>query len=424
MIEECRQGHKVIALICGDTLFRGYKTRIRKKRRLGNIEVYSLTNPLTPTLIYGTSEPDSQHRSIKLDRKNLEKFIVNNNVEVMHIHTFMGLHKDVVTLIKSLGVKIIYTTHDFHGICPHYNLIDEKGILCEQASGISCMRCNANEPSDKFLRLANSSLYHFIKSLKVLSVKKKLIISSSSHTQSINKSTISRNPKSYESLLQYYRDYFKLIDTFHFNSSQTREKFEHFLGSLQGKVIPVITAGINDKRRPLKEHGMLTFGFIGSINEYKGFPTLKNVFQELHQEGLRNFRLKVYGSGIVGNDEECPFIEYCSAYKYSEISNVLYHLDGTIVPSKCYETFSLVTLESLAHGRPVIVSDHVGAKDIVALYNEDFVFSSKEELKALLRKIILDHSCLYKENEKILKRPWQFSIEDHTKQILSYYNER
>ncbi|WP_300968646.1 glycosyltransferase, partial [uncultured Duncaniella sp.] len=100
---------------------------------------------------------------------------------------------------------------------------------------------------------------------------------------------------------------------------------------------------------------------------------------------------------------------------------ILYHLDGTLVPSKCYETFSLVTLESLAHGRPVIVSDHVGAKDIVYEYNPNFIFSSQSELKNILKSILLNPKILIKENEKILSQPWKFSMEKHSQDIFSFY---
>jgi glycosyltransferase, family 1 len=227
----------------------------------------------------------------------------------------------------------------------------------------------------------------------------------------------------YRRLIEYYRDYFKLIDKFHFNSSQTRDVFRCFLPDVIGKVIPVITSGIRDKRKALKLGENVRFGFIGSLNDYKGFPILKKVTTELYSEGYENFRIYAYAGSLTGMDEDCPLIEYKAPYKYSEISDVLYGLDCVIVPSKWYETFSLVALESLAHGRPVIVSDHVGAKDIVADYNKDMVFSSQEQLKNLIRKILENPELLISENKNILSTPWNFSIENHAKEIMSFYNE-
>ena len=39
--------------------------------------------------------------------------------------------------------------------------------------------------------------------------------------------------------------------------------------------------------------------------------------------------------------------------------------DLLVAPSIWYETFGFTVLEALSYGVPVIVSDHVGAKDIV-----------------------------------------------------------
>ncbi|MDE6695724.1 MAG: glycosyltransferase, partial [Muribaculaceae bacterium] len=227
----------------------------------------------------------------------------------------------------------------------------------------------------------------------------------------------------FQSLLYYYREYFRVIDKFHFNSFQTREKFEAFLCPLEGEVIPVVTKGIADRRRSLEFHDRITFGYIGAPDDYKGFPMLKRVVCELYEEGIRNITIKAYGSQNMGIDEDCPLIEYCGMYKYSDISDVLYHLDGIVVPSKCYETFSLVTLESLAHGRPAIVSDHVGAKDIVKKITPELIFSSGDELKEILMKCISDPDYLPMLNHKILSEEWKYGLSENAKEILDLYRE-
>lgn len=423
MTEQAKTG-KVYALVCGDTLFRGRICRIKPNGVRNGIETFKFTNPLTPTLIYGASNPQSQHRDIKIDYENIRKFIIEKNVKIMHLHTFMGVHKDVVAYIKSLGVTIVYTSHDFHGICAHYNLIDFNGELCDDASADRCALCNSNEPSDMFLRIANSSLYHFVKKSGILSALKKSKPTTNKGMDDRKEFVITDDIREeYRQLISYYKDYFGLIDKFHFNSSQTRDVFRCFLPDVTGKVIPVITSGIRDKRKPLQLSKNIRFGFIGSLNDYKGFPTLKKVAADLYSEGYDGFRIYAYPGNLTGIDEDCPLIEYKPAYKYSEISNVLYGLDCVIVPSKWYETFSLVALEALAHGRPVIVSDHVGAKDIVATYNKDMVFSSKEQLKNLIRNILANPELLVSENKNILSTPWNFSIENHAKEIMSFYNE-
>lgn len=423
MTEQAKK-ENVYALICGDTLFRGSVCRIKRVGSRNGIETFKLTNPLTPTLIYGASDPKLQHRDIKIDFDNIRDFIRDHNIRIMHLHTLMGIHKDVVAYIKSLGVTIVYTSHDFHGICTHYNLIDFNGELCKDASAERCALCNLNEPSDRFLRIANSSFYHFVKKAGILSVLKKNKPTADTGLSDSKKLTVAEDYKEeYRRLIEYYRDYFKLIDKFHFNSSQTRNIFRSFIPDIIGKVIPVITSGIRDRRKALQLEENVRFGFIGSLNDYKGFPMLKKTALELYSQGYDNFRIYAYPGNLTGIDKECPVIEYKPPYRYSEISDIFYSLDCVIVPSKWYETFSLVALETLAHGRPVIVSDHVGAKDIVAKYNKDMIFSTYDQLKDLIRNILDNPKLLESENTKILSAQWNFSIEKHSKNIMDFYDE-
>ena len=422
MHEQTRQGHIVLALICGDTLIRETKARIKHQETKQGINVYVLSNPLTPTLIYGVSDPDAQHRSIRIDHRNFKSFIESNRIEVLHLHTLMGIHSDIIRIFKECGVKIIYTTHDFHGICPHYNLIDQNGHLCDGISnGERCARCNTHEPSDLFLRLANSKLYHTLKRYTSTNSIKKVKPIASKVEKEIVENIPTTKKDAFKRLLDYYRDYFLLIDVFHFNSTQTKEKFEKVLGPLTGKVVPVTTSGVQDKRQKLNLSDKLIFGFVGSLNDYKGFPILKEVVTELIADGHSNFQIKVYGSNLRGIDSECAVIEYCDPYTRTELSKVFYNLDCMIVPSKWYETFSLVTIEAYAHGRPVIVSDHVGAKDIVRLISSDMIFSSKEELKKIIKRCIIDPNYLTTVNKKILSIPWTYNIEDNCKEILELY---
>ena len=426
LMTEQAKNEKVYALVCGDTLLRNSICRIKDNGIRNGIETFKLTDPLTPTLIYGTSNPQSQHRDIKIDYENIRKFIKDKNIKVMHLHTLMGIHKGVVAFIKSLGVRIVYTTHDFHGICSHYNLIDFNGELCGDASAERCALCNANEPSDRFLRLVNSSLYHFIKKTGILSSLKKSKLSLDTDTENTEKKNsinIEYTITKYKELIDYYKTYFSLIDKFHFNSEQTKDIFKHFIPNIDGRVIPVITSGIKDNRKVIGTSNIIKFGFIGNTSDYKGFPILRNILKELYNEGVNNIKILAYTECKTGIDSECPLIEYQPPYKYKDISKILYHLDGTIVPSKWYETFSLVTLESLAHGRPVIVSDHVGAKDIVATYNKNLIFSSAGQLKELLISISKNPEFLIKESERIVSSKWNYSIENHAKEILSYYYE-
>lgn len=420
MHEQARQGHNVFALICGDTLFRATECRFKKSHKIRDLNVIKLTNPTTPTLLYGIKTPASQFRNVKVNFRNIQEFIRKNNIKIFHIHTFMGLPQIIVRSLKDMNVKIIYTTHDFYGICPKNNLIDSYGNLCTGPTSRDCAICCHNSMSDYALRLCNSSLYHLSKRLRFS--KKNLI--SAIHKSNDTPQFIPTNEiiKNYSTLIEYYQSYFNLIDYFHFNSSQTESIFRQFIPNIKGHSIPVTTAKIIDKRKKLILTECLTFGFIGSLNEYKGFPILKSVIKELYHEGLKNIKIKVYGTAKIGIDIETPSIEYCGLYKYDDLSDILYHLDGIIVPSKWHETFSLITLEALAHGIPAIVSDTVGAKEIIEEIDNGFIITDKETLKNKLKNILQSPTILEKFNNKLLNMDFNFSIKDHTQRILEIYN--
>ena len=101
-------------------------------------------------------------------------------------------------------------------------------------------------------------------------------------------------------------------------------------------------------------------------------------------------------------------------------------MDIMVVPSLWHETFSLVTLEALSYGVPVLVSDTVGAKDIVKQYNPRFVYHSQEELVALLHAIICNRALLEEYNDKILSMEWKHSMKEHAQEIIDklYKNVR
>lgn len=94
-------------------------------------------------------------------------------------------------------------------------------------------------------------------------------------------------------------------------------------------------------------------------------------------------------------------------------------MDVLIVPSIWKETFSLITLEALSYGVPVIVSDNVGAKDLVSIYNSEFIYRTELELEKLLNKILINRSSLINFNSEILNKEWSHSIEKHIEVLNS-----
>lgn len=60
-----------------------------------------------------------------------------------------------------------------------------------------------------------------------------------------------------------------------------------------------------------------------------------------------------------------PYIRQHDRYSYSQLESVMDETDVLIAPSVWNETFGYTVMEALSYGVPVIVSSHVGAKDII-----------------------------------------------------------
>ena len=76
------------------------------------------------------------------------------------------------------------------------------------------------------------------------------------------------------------------------------------------------------------------------------------------------------------------------------LTNVYAEMDLLVVPSIWKETFSLVTLEALSYGVPVLVSDNVGAKLLVCSYDKRFVYHGSDGLMQALLLILSNPSVL------------------------------
>lgn len=233
-------------------------------------------------------------------------------------------------------------------------------------------------------------------------------------TDGITKETKTMNGN-FSDLKAYYSRCFSLIDCFHFNSEHTKECYESHIKPNEGVVVPITHGGIRDNRRlRTYDDDKLRLGFIGSTTVHKGLPFLIEALKEVGK--YDKWQLDVWGSHV-GNDNILP-IYYRGKFASSAIEMVYSTMDIMVVPSQWHETFSLVTLEALSFGVPVIVSDKVGAQDIVREYDPIFVFHDEAELVKLLKTLIDNHFVLAEYNKKICSMPWKHDIRSHTEEII------
>ncbi len=422
MYEQIENGDKVSLLYPGD-----YKPWVNrkyiKKKRQAEILTYQIVNPSPVPILYGVKDPAAIFNDeLRIAETEMLEWYEEVNPEILHVHTFMGFPDELLRFLKGKGVKVIFTTHDYYGLCPKVNFINSRLELCSNPTGLNCSICNYKSPSSKFLRLRNSS--YVMRFKKILS---KISREGESNRVSFEQEEIVPSPEvinKYDKLLDFYRQQFAMVDLFHFNSSVSANIFQQHSLVTRSKILPVSHKGIIDHRRLRNfNQEQVQVAFIGNRSEYKGFPLLKEALLNIEKDGILNWQLLVWGSGMVAADSDSSRITYKGVYKPSDIERIFRNVDLLVVPSIWKETFSLITLEAISYGVPVLVTSNVGAKDIVKNYNEDFIVAPNNEgLVEVLKSVFRDASILEAYNERIILEKFNCNFKCHVGDIMGLYS--
>lgn len=83
------------------------------------LEVYHLENPVDAV----------SHRSREYDRV-VADMIYRHSIDVMHIEHMAWQSLGVAEAAKAMGVRTVFTAHDFYSTCASHNLLDENGKYC------------------------------------------------------------------------------------------------------------------------------------------------------------------------------------------------------------------------------------------------------------------------------------------------------
>lgn len=398
------------------------KPRVIKKNNYDNISVYALKRVYPIPLLDGIKKPEHIYNSNNLFSINeLENFFEKIKPDVFHIHTMMGLSYEILSFFEKKKVPIVYTTHDYYGLCPKVNFINRKGEVCDGPNANLCSICNNDAPSAFYLFLRNNPL--LLKSravlLRIFLGKARKMFEGKVDYEKVNITN-----ERYLFLYEYYKKMFGAVDKFIFNSFVSKSQYERYIVPEKSSVVYVTHSEITDCRAKKEiNYSNIKIAFIGSLEPYKGYPLLKSVLLDIYGNDSVNWSLYVWGS-ITGTDSQCANIFYKGKYKSSELSFVYNSIDLLVVPSIWYETFGLVVLEALSYGVPVLVSDRVGASDLVVKYDAGVVFSpNREDLYNKILFLIKSPDILSYYNNNICKNGLDFLFFEHVREILDSYSE-
>lgn len=377
-------GHEVLAMWPGQIKSYSAKPYIKERKEVEGIRNLELINPQPVSLDEGINDFEAYTKPC--DVHIYLSFLNKEKPDVIHIHTLMGLHKEFIEAANQLKIRTVMTSHDYFGFCPKVTLY-RYGECCDDDNGCrNCIQCNTKPLSLKKIQLMQSPLYRWAKDTPVVKKLRKQHrgqFFGEETLPSMPNVDVEKEAKQYRDLRAYYVSMYESIDFIHFNSTVTEEVYKRYMVPKDSKVISITHKGIKKHDRRKVETGKKVILCLAPAKPFKGWNVLNEACDQLWNEG-ENIELRVYSP--VQNPEPYMVIKE-DGFTHNELERIMNEADILVAPSIWYETFGFTVLEALSYGVPVIVSDHVGAKDIVDDNGIVVKTGNVQELKEAIKNI-------------------------------------
>lgn len=393
MEAQAARGDRVSLLYPGS--FMPGKMRITHGR-WHQIDTYEVINPLPVPLTYGVADP----KEFCMPSNNpgaYRELLEDVQPDVLHIHCYQGIHREFFDAAKQLGIRMVYTTHDYYPMCLRCTFIDAWGTDCKEGpSPERCAACNSRfGMSYRKSRVMQSHIYANLKDsvfMRKLGMKAKSAMTADAGSDaSISAAMPAECASEYKDLLDYNEGIFSLFDLALANSSMTMELFKRFNPSAKYELLPITHSGLTrdqaKKDAPRVSGEPLHIGYFGGRKAYKGFDILMEACSMLKSTGLP-FEINLYGDeyGELPHDLPCHEVGRIDP---ADMINAMQSNDVVVVPSVYRETFGFIVLEALCAGIEVVCSDAVGAKDLIER-RDIFPSGSVRDLSEILARIQRD----------------------------------
>lgn len=418
MCEQQRQGHEVGLLWPGRMRYFRKKIKILKKKRENQQYSYELVNPLPVPLLEGVKDISAYIAAC--DSEVFRKFLKEEMPDVLHVHTFMGLYEELLDAAKDAGVRIVYTTHDYYALCPKVNLLCGKEICQTGMTDQACSACDMNPLSIRKIFIMQSPCYRYVKdSTMIKKIRRKYIsqIRKDVPENDENEKKGNKEVYDYHLLREKYENMLKKTDIVHCNSSVAESVYKKFVPDIDTKVISITNHNIVDKRkkRVYNNKEKLRISFLGSASVYKGFFLLVDALNDIYRIYPEQFILNLYFQV----EKKEAYMQIHDPFSEGELDAVLDHTDVVVVPSLWLETFGFVALEAISRGVPVIITENVGAKDlIVNRYNGIRIHADRQELEEAVAAMLKDRKVLSDMNDNICRQSFSSFMENHVEDII------
>ena len=273
MQQQKQLGHDIALMWPGQIKLYNKSVQIKHKEDNSGITSFEIINPLPISYDEGITRIEAF--KAECNKKAFVDFLKNYQPDKIHIHSLMGLHREFVEVANSLGIRIVFSVHDFFTVCPKVTMF-HKGAVCETAKDcLDCAQCNLTALSIMKIMILQSPMYRTFKdSILVKKLRKNhrdqyLSGKSGEEVEYVN--CVSRTASDYKNLREYYGSMVSMMDTVHYNSTVTKTVFERFFTVKNSQVISITHADIRDNRRIKEFTHSLRMTYLGPQGGAKGF---------------------------------------------------------------------------------------------------------------------------------------------------------
>ncbi|MEG8948076.1 glycosyltransferase family 4 protein [Rosettibacter firmus] len=332
----------------------------------------------------------------------LNKFLRNNNIDIIHIHGFIGsLSSSILLAIrlhkKRKKIKIVQTLHDFHISCPNSLLFNfKKEVICE--------KCLGKKIKLKMLTTSCERRGYFYTLLKAI------------------RSFVANNILNHK----------KIIDKFIAPSNLMKQKLIE--DNIDEEKIFLLRNPIKlNEIKYEKKSDIITY--YGRISKEKNIYFILDAFNEWKIKSNNNFKLFIIGDG----DEKVNIQKYANNLKSNkdiifydfkgekELFDILKDVKYLFMASKLYENAPMTLLEAISLNILPIVPDLGGMKETVKDVFQFGKIYEKNNIESFIKKIEELESEYSLELDKLIKRKAflleNFGIEAYYKNLFNLYNE-
>lgn len=471
-VEMVKKGHDVYSISAGYAYSLMQSIFIKRGPDfygVANFEIFNSPNLAPGFFNYENPESDVSEPDVEAVFK---KFLLTIKPHVVHFQNIEGFSAKCITIAKDLGIRVVYSLHNYHPVCNEIYLLHKDLEICKDFNkGVQCLDCIYPPPREKeFWKRKVAYFIHRLPygyiiwdiwdKLRKIPILKAFVLNfinsvSLSHRadtkpeapiiENTNHLPIEKEPLNQESsddkgasYLLRRKNNIEAINQSHLIlavSSFVKDLYVNEMGMDPQKVMvshignPMadILERENYTHKEKKEQDEINFIFLGLSSLPKGLPFLLNTLGTMSDDLLSKIRLSIFARDAwMLSDSLNALLKKLAAltvhhgYRYEDLPGILSGMDIGVVPPIWYDNAPQVVFEMMAMKVPVLGASIGGIPDFVRHNENGLLFNPGDthDLKKQITKVVNNPLLINGFRKKIQAMK---TISEHAEELEKFY---